>query len=603
MSRRLRKRWCWCLALALAAGCHAPVRENVDAFLCDLAAQPLDVSTPASRDIVPPDQKMSATQTRLDAPAADSGHADKPDADIRVIPLKELSTQSQQSDKGQLLAPKTGPSLFQQRHRMPSGLPGGGLTVPELRANATEAEKKAYVQKYYPKLPSLPPLPRPQPGPFGHPLTLPELQRLAMSNSPTLRQAAADVETALGAARQAGAYPNPMFGYEADNINSAGTAGFQGAFLEQIIKTAGKLKTAEASALQSVLNAQLARRKAQTDLMAQVRGNYFAVLVALRNLQLNQDLAEFTERLYLVSVDQVLGGTRARYEPLQLRAFTNQSRAQVLASRNRYLAAWKQLAASLGRYDLPLTDVAGFADMPAPTFNPEEALARVLREHTDIQTARSTLRKARYDLHAAEIAPIPDIDFRAAVQKDFTTPPFNVTTNVQLGIQLPIWDQNKGAIRQAQGALLRAVEEEHRAQSDLANRVADAFERYRTNRELVERYRDQILPDLARVYSGAVERLNLPAAGPAQLDVTLNSLDFITHLQIYLSAIPTYTTALTAQWQAVTDLSSLLQIDDLYLGLDSPPESHPDPEHPPGLPCSHPCNPLAGAEPCSEDPR
>jgi len=39
MSRRLRKRWCWSLALALAAGCHAPVRENVDVFLCDLAAR------------------------------------------------------------------------------------------------------------------------------------------------------------------------------------------------------------------------------------------------------------------------------------------------------------------------------------------------------------------------------------------------------------------------------------------------------------------------------------------------------------------------------------------------------------------------------------
>ena len=69
MSRRLRKRWCWCLALALAAGCHAPVRENVDAFLCDLAAQPLDVSTPAAKDVVPPEQKMSATQTRPDASA------------------------------------------------------------------------------------------------------------------------------------------------------------------------------------------------------------------------------------------------------------------------------------------------------------------------------------------------------------------------------------------------------------------------------------------------------------------------------------------------------------------------------------------------------
>src|SRR5207237_2955010 len=134
---------------------------------------------------------------------------------------------------------------------------------------ATPAERQAYRAKYFPPLPPLAPLPKPQPGPFGHPLTLSELQQLAISNNPTLRQAPADVQAAEGAARQAGAYPNPNVGYEADNVGSGSTAGFQCFFIAQVIKTAGKLKAAQASALMSVLNSRLALRRAQTAVMTE----------------------------------------------------------------------------------------------------------------------------------------------------------------------------------------------------------------------------------------------------------------------------------------------------------------------------------------------
>src|SRR5207253_8509958 len=234
---------------------------------------------------------------------------------------------------------------------------------------------------------------------------------LAMSNRPTLRQATADVEAAEGAAKQAGAYPNPSFGYDSSNVNTAGTAGYQGIFIEQIIKTAGKLKTAQASALMSLLNAQLALRRAQTDLMTQVRSNYFALLVAEKNLRLNEALAEFTERLYTVFVDQRMGGQLAPYEPMQLLAFSYQARGLLVASRNHYLSVWRQLVATLGLNDkMPLTEVAGSAEMAVPLFNYDDVLDRVLKWHTDIQTARNTLQTARYDLHTAEITPYPDLN-------------------------------------------------------------------------------------------------------------------------------------------------------------------------------------------------
>ena len=64
--------------------------------------------------------------------------------------------------------------------------------------------------------------------------------------------AAPDPSTPLGrrdhalllTAIQAGLHPNPMFGYVADTISTANTAGYQGVFFEQMIKTAGKLELA-----------------------------------------------------------------------------------------------------------------------------------------------------------------------------------------------------------------------------------------------------------------------------------------------------------------------------------------------------------------------
>ncbi len=52
----------------------------------------------------------------------------------------------------------------------------------------------------------------PPPAPGKAPLTLAELQGIAVTHSPLIRQAAADVDAARGAMIQAGAYPNPHVG-------------------------------------------------------------------------------------------------------------------------------------------------------------------------------------------------------------------------------------------------------------------------------------------------------------------------------------------------------------------------------------------------------
>ena len=140
------------------------------------------------------------------------------------------------------------------------------------------------------------------------PLTLSQLQAMAVARNPLIRQAASDVEAARGASIQAGAYPNPHVGYQADDINTGRTAGYQGGNISQTIVTGGKLKLARASAEVDLHNAELALRRARYDLATQVRSNYLGVLVAPQRIEVNSALAQFADRVYRLQVKRVAPG-------------------------------------------------------------------------------------------------------------------------------------------------------------------------------------------------------------------------------------------------------------------------------------------------------
>jgi cobalt-zinc-cadmium efflux system outer membrane protein len=470
-----------------------------------------------------------------------------------------------------------------------------------------EVKRREAIAKLYPTLAPLGASPQPMAGPDGRPLTLADLQRLGLSNSPPLRQAVANVEAARGAAIQAGAYPNPTIGFEQDTIYTTGGPGYLGAFYDQKVIVGNKLQLARAAATMDLKNAELALRRAETDLMTKVRGGYYAVLVAQENERISRDLARFTTDIYQIQVDQVSkGGIAAPYEPLQLRALAIQARASLVTARNRYTSAWKQLAAALGLPGMPPTELAGRVDAALPVFDHDFILNYALRRHTDVATAENTFLKAQYNLRLARQTPIPDVDIRVMVQKDFTGAPFNMDPSLQVSVPLPVWDRNQGGIIQAQGNLVNSSEEAHRVRSDLTTRLADAFERYSTNRTLLLYYRDQILPDLVRAYRGLYQRYQtemVPGAAPgalappAAVTAPPGFADVVVGQQNLSNAVVTYVQTLGQAWQAVVDVADLLQTDDIYRAGDYvfPTECVaplPDIGALPALPCCHPCSPL-----------
>lgn len=593
--------WC-CVLLGLCAlpGCYYPVREKIDLAVCDIAKKPWDVQPPvdAPPPTMPPaDSTITPTAYR----ANETAQAQEPAA-RKSDPFKDLQKYRQAT----LQVP---PDFLLQGP--PPELDLGPLT-PE---NAPR--RQAILRNEYPPLRPPGPDPDGMPGPFGHPLTLEELQRIAMASSPLIKQAVAAVETARGNAYQAGLLPNPILGFEVDTYGTTGGAGYVGGFMEQRVITGGKLRLSRAVAAMDLRNAEVALRKAQMDLVTKVRTFYYQLLVAKENMRINRILVAFTNAVYQLQVGQVTRKVEvvAGYEPSYLRALAMQARTNLVTARNSYFKAWKQLAATLGLPGMPLTQIEGRADMPIPVFDFRKVMTHVLTNNTDVVKAENDLQQARYALMLAQVTPYPDVYTRFLLQKDYTGPPNAIAPSLAVSMPIPILNRNQGGIAAAQATVVQMANEPARIRYDLYGRLSDAFNRYQSARVNLEIYRARILPDMVRVYNSIYRRYQQEMVTPVQPAAPggiplpqpfpfprpeLN--DVVVAEQFLTSFVAAYIDNLGAMWQAVVDVTDFIQTNNMFrMGQ----EVLPTQEIPPIPDLETQLKPLLRTQPCSPlpDPR
>jgi outer membrane protein, heavy metal efflux system len=450
---------------------------------------------------------------------------------------------------------------------LPKGLPGSAtpaITPPKFNTDTPSAERIRAVEAVYPELKPVPESAVSKPSDSSGAISLADLQQMASQKSPALQRASAEVEAAYGQVVQAGLHPNPTIGYQGDQVQPglkipAGEtfsgAGQQGGFVNQLIKTAGKLSLAQKVAGFDYINAVVAVRRTKVDVTATVRTHYFGVLVAQLGVEVNRSLAELADEVYRLQLKQVAAGEAAGYEPLQLYAQAEQARNALTQSENAYQAAWKQLVAAVGRPNLPLTPIAGKADAPAPNFDLTAVQQLMLEQHTDLLTARNHISQAQVNLTLQRRLPIPDLQTNTYHQYDNLGQTYQF--GIQLGMQLPISDRNQGGIRTAQAQIARASAELTTSQNELLGKLAEAFGRYNANRSIAERYRDKIIPSLTRGYRALVRRYQVEPEKVSFNDIVVAQQNLAQAMQAYLSA-------LDAQWRAVVDVANIGQIDELY---------------------------------------
>src|SRR4051812_15258654 len=135
----------------------------------------------------------------------------------------------------------------------------------------------------------------PQSNQDESPLTLETLEKLALSNSPVVEKAQADLRALRGKWIQAGLYPNPVLGYAGDEMGDAGTAGKQGGFVHQEIVTAGKLGARKEVAARKIEQAEQRFAAQNLRVLTDVRAAYFDVLLAQERIKVTRRISGLSE--------------------------------------------------------------------------------------------------------------------------------------------------------------------------------------------------------------------------------------------------------------------------------------------------------------------
>ena len=404
------------------------------------------------------------------------------------------------------------------------------------------------------------------------PLTLEQLERMAIETNPTLRQAMTGVTAAQARARQAGTWFNPTIGYSGEELKPGEIIqlGEHGVFFDQQIPLGGKLRLSrqvfDREAEQASQFVDLQRER----VLAAVRTQFYEILTTERRVEVLERLSQLA--IEAVGISRQLYNVGAADTPDVLDAEIEADRIQLdlIAARNRRFALWRQLAVTVGDRSLTPRALAASAES-LPEITRDGALADVLSRSPQVRAARAEIERTKAIVTRARREPFPDLFVRV-------TPAYNRERlelspggglrrigwelgALEAGFSVPLFNKNTGAIAAARADQTRAEAELGRLELALEARLASIFDDYLTALRSTEIYRDRVLPKAEQSYQLYLARYRQMAAAYPQVLVAQRTLFQMTEQ---------YFQSLETAWRAALRIRGFL-LDEDGLGIPMRP--------------------------------
>lgn len=400
------------------------------------------------------------------------------------------------------------------------------------------------------------------PGPA--PLTLADLEQLALQNNPTAASALAGVEAARGRARQAGAWPNPTVGYTGEELKRGelDRRGEHGFFIAQTIPLGGKLRLSRDILERTVEGAEAARDLQRLRIVSSVRQTFYSVLVAERRLAVQERLAALASEAVGVTAQLFNVGAADRPDYLEIEIESRRLQLQLNRTKNELVALRAHLAALAGVRGVATRPLAGNIDAAIPELERERAIRTLLEQSPALRAARVELERTRAVTAHERREPYPDLFVRGGMAHnreigEDTRKPIGWEGNVEAGISIPLFNRNRGGIAAARADETRAQAEITRLELELEARAAAQFAAYLTALRAAEAYRSEILPRAEEAYRLYLSRYREMAAAYPQVLVAQRTLFEMSN---------EYLESLDEAWRTALQLQGLLAGD----GLDAP---------------------------------
>jgi outer membrane protein, heavy metal efflux system len=343
-------------------------------------------------------------------------------------------------------------------------------------------------------------------------LSLEDLERMALQNNPTVAQADAAVRAAEGRRAQAGLMPNPIIGYAGEELS---TRAFDQKsehyiFAEQEVPLGGKLKKSRDIFARERAQAQAEAAAQRQRVLNAVRVLYYEALGAQRLIETRGELAKLANEAVEVTGELFNTGAADRPDALQIQVEARRARLDLVMAENERDQIWRQIAAVVGDPFLRPAWLAGDLEQGLPILELDQLLGALLSESPEIKRARNGVERARASLTRARAEPAPNLFLRGGMgysSELLETNPLQPLGRksgpeafVEVGLRIPLFNRNQGAIAASSAELEFAEREARRVELSLRARTAAAFRTYQNALTVATEYREQIVPRSRQAY-------------------------------------------------------------------------------------------------------
>ena len=397
-------------------------------------------------------------------------------------------------------------------------------------------------------------------------MALADFEALADANNPTLKQANALVRRSQDQARQAGLYPNPLVGYQGEQIRGGSYGGGeQGGFVQQTVVLGGKLALRRNIYDQQKRSDQIGVEEQTYRVHGDVQQAFYDALTAQATVQLRQ-------RLLGVALDAVetvhqLANVGQADAPdiLLTEVETEQAKVDYVTAQRQYLQAFRTLSALAGKGDLPVSPLQGELEK-TPELNAEQMVDSIVADSPTVKRAQQEAAVAQARLKDAKREAVPDLQLRAGEQYNGERVSENLAkaTGAQsfasVGTNIPLWNRNQGNAGAAKAEIERAEQDVARAKLSLRLQAAPLAQSYLSAQFEADQYKTQLIPRATRAYELYLRKYQNMAQAYPQVLVSQRTL-----FQLQIG----YLMALHDVWRSAIALQNYTLIG----GLDTPMSS------------------------------
>ncbi|HJS66482.1 MAG TPA: TolC family protein [Nitrospiraceae bacterium] len=295
---------------------------------------------------------------------------------------------------------------------------------------------------------------------------------LALERNPAILGAKSIIEQNEGLQVQAGAYPNPTIGGQTGSGTiqdpSTGTRVSEyGMSLHQTVEWPGMRAARQSAAVAGLAGATVGLDEAKLNLIAEVKGMFYELLLAERTVDLLQQNLEIVQEVARIVRARVRSGEGPQFESVKADVEVLKAKQEMTKAKNvvrvKLVGLDTLTAGALG----PRYKVQGDFRSLRDRLDPEQMASRDLSQHPTLKRQGKLVEQAESTVTKERQARVPNVTLFGMYARE--TGREGVVGGVSL--PTPLWYRQQGHIATALGAQRKEEAELLRARNDLARAI------------------------------------------------------------------------------------------------------------------------------------